>query len=248
MPKKSTTTDATDTATDTATNDAGTPDASQLGSETAAVLATADTTAAQRVQELQWAHQARVSLLTRTAATLKKHLGDDDPQVKSAEAALAAASLKAARVGMAQRQVATVEPQVSASGWALQGRVFDAQLQPVSSFTVFLVDASNNYQQAYGFAYTDTTGYFLLNYPGTNSATKGDSTTKPASAPNLFVAVTDANAQPVYLSTTPFQPVSGAATYQSITLSPGNAPLGDPPSQIRDVAMPKPKPKPKTGA
>ncbi len=243
MPKKTTTTDATtDTVADTFTNAASTPEASQLGSEVAAVLVTADTTAAQRVQELQWAHQARASLLTRTAAALKKQLGDSDPRVKSAEAALAAANLTAARVGMAQRQVATVDPQVSASGWALHGRVFDAQLQPASGFTVFLVDASNTYQQAYGFAYTDSTGYFLLNYPGPDTAAKGTSATaKTAAAPGLFVEVADANAQPVYLSTLPFQPVSGAATYQNITLSPGNAPIGDPPSQIRDVAIPKPK-------
>ena len=50
------------------------------------------------------------------------------------------------------------------NGWALHGRVFNTQLQPISGLTVFLVDASKTYQQAYGFAYTDDTGYFLLNY------------------------------------------------------------------------------------
>jgi hypothetical protein len=231
------------TTTDTATNDAGTPDPSQLGPEITTTLATADTTAAQRVQELQWVHQARVSQLTRTAAALMTQYGSNDSRVKSAEAALAAANLTAARVGMAQRQAATIEPQVSASGWALHGRVFDAQLQPVSGFTVFLVDASKTYQQAYGFAYTDNTGYFLLNYPGPDAATKAGSATsvKAAAAPDLFVEVTDANAAPVYLSTTPFQPVPGTATYQNITLTPGNASIGDPPAQIRNVAMPKPK-------
>jgi hypothetical protein len=242
MPKKTTTnTDAaTDTVTDTTTDAAGTTDVSQLGSEVTAVLITADSTAAQRVQELQWAHQARASLLNRTAAALKKQLGDNDPRVKAAEAALAAANLTAARVGVAQQQVATPDVQVSATGWALQGRAFDAQLKPVSGFTVFLVDGTNTYQQPYGFSYTDDTGYFLLNYAGPDAATKGTSATgKTAGAPSLFVAVVDANAQPVYLGTTPFQPVSGAASYQNITVS--NAPIGDPPAQIRNVAMPKAK-------
>jgi hypothetical protein len=236
MAKKTTTTDA-------ATNDSGTPDASQLGSEVTTALATADTTAAQRIQDLQWVHQARVSQLTRTAAALQAQYGGNDPGVKSAEAAVAAANLTAARIGMAQRQAATIEPQISVSGWALHGRVFDAQLQPVSGFTVFLVDASKTYQQAYGFAYTDNTGYFLLNYPGPDAATKANSATsaKEAAAPDLFVEVADANAAPVYLCTTPFQPVPGTATYQNITLTPGNASIGDPPAQIRKVAIPKSK-------
>ena len=234
MAKKATTTDA-------ATIDASTPDASQLGPEITAALGTADTTAAQRIQDLQWVHQARVSQLTRTAAALKAQYGANDPGVKSAEAAVAAGNLTAARAGMAQRQAATSQPQVSANDWALHGRVFDAQLQPVSGFTVFLVDASKTYQQAYGFAYTDGTGYFLLNYPGPDAATqdKSAASAKQPAAPDLFVEVADAKAQPVYLSTTPFQPVPGSATYQNITLSAGNAPIGDPPAQIRNTAIPK---------
>jgi hypothetical protein len=229
--------------TDSATNDSGTPDASQLGSEITTTLATADTTAAQRIQDLQWVHQARVSQLTRTAAALKAQYGGNDAGVKSAEAAVAAANLTASRVGMARRQAATVEPQVSASGWALHGRVFDAQLQPVSGFTVFLVDASKTYQQAYGFAYTEDTGYFLLNYRGPDAATKANpaNSAKAAAAPDLFVEVADANARPVYLSTTPFQPMPGTASYHNITLTPGNESIGDPPAQIRKVAIPKSK-------
>jgi hypothetical protein len=225
----------------TTTSDAGTPDMSQLGTEITTALATADTTAAERIQQLQQVHQARVSLLTRTAAALKAQYGASDPGVKAAEANVAAASLTAARVGMAQQQAATPDPQVSATGWALQGRVFDAQLKPVSGFTVFLVDASKTYQQAYGFAYTDDTGYFLLNYAGPDAAAQDKSTAsaKSTAAPDLFVEVADAKAQPVYLGTTPFQPAPGSATYQNITLSPGKASIGDPPAQIRNVAIPK---------
>ncbi len=236
MVKKTTTADA-------ATNNAGTPDASQLGPEITTNLATADTTAAQRIQDLQWVYQARVSQLTRTAAALKAQYGGSDPGAKSAESAVAAANLTASRVSMARYQATTVEPQVSASGWALHGRVFDAQLQPVSGFTVFLVDVSKTYQQAYGFAYTDNTGYFLLNYPGPDAATKANSATSAQAGAglDLFVEIVDANARPVYLSTRPFQPVPGTATYQNITLTSGKASIGDPPAQIRHVAIPKSK-------
>lgn len=225
----------------TTTTDLGTPDMSQLGREITTALATADATAAQRIQQLQQVHQARVSLLTRTTAALKAQYGANDPGVKAAEANVEVASLTAARIGMAQQQTVTPDPQVSATGWALHGRVFDAQLKPVSGFTVFLVDAAKTYQQAYGFAYTDDAGYFLLNYAGPDAAAQDKSTIagKTASAPDLFVEIADTKAQPVYLSATPFQPAPGAATYQNISLPPGNASIGDPPAQIRNVGMPK---------
>jgi hypothetical protein len=225
--------------TNTATTGAGTPDASQLGAEITTSLATADATAAQRIQDLQWVHQARVSQLTRTAAALKAQYGATDPGVVAAEAALSATQLTASRVGMAQLQTATAEPQVSANGWAIHGRVFNAQLQPVSGVTVFLVDASKTYQQAYGFAYTEDTGYFLLNYPGAEAATQDKSTpTKQATVTELLVAVVDAKAKPVYLGATDSRPPAGRASYQNIML--GNAPIGDPPASIRKVAIPKP--------
>jgi hypothetical protein len=113
----------------------------------------------------------------------------------------------------------------------------------MSGFTVFLVDGSKTYQQAYGFAYTDDSGYHLLNYPGPDGAAQ-DKSAKADSTPDLFVEVTNAKAEPVYLSTTPFQPSAGGATYLNIVLPEGNVPIGDPPAQIRDVAVP-PTPKPK---
>ena len=183
-----------------------------------------------------------MSQLTRTAAALKAQYGASDPGVVAAEAAVAGTQLTAARVGMAQLETSTAEPQVPANGWALHGRVFNTQLQPISGLTVFLVDASKTYQQAYGFAYTDDTGYFLLNYPGASAAThdKSAAGAKQTTASELFVEVADAKGRPVYLGTAEFQPVAGSASYQNITLSAGNAPIGDPPASIRMVAIPKP--------
>jgi hypothetical protein len=40
------------------------------------------------------------------------------------------------------------------------------------------------------------------------------------------------------LSQAPFVPVVGAATYQAVTLPPGASKLGDPPAELRSVALP----------
>jgi hypothetical protein len=220
-------------ATDSRNTNSGIPDASELGKELVAGLASADTTAAQRVQDLQWIHQARASQLSRTAASLKAKYGADDSRVKTAEAAVAAANLAAARITMVHQQVTTPEPEVEQGGWALHGRVFEPALKPVSGFTVFLVDAAKAYEQAYGFAYTDDTGYFLLNYAGSDPASRGKSANETQAQPELFVEITDSKAKPVYLSPTAFQPVPGSATYQNIVLPADDQAIGAPPAQIR---------------
>jgi hypothetical protein len=104
-------------------------------------------------------------------------------------------------------------------------------LKPHAKYTVFLVDGQKTYQEAYGFAYTDDTGYFLFNVAGAKNT------------PRLFLAMTNTKGEPVYLSTTPFQPNPGSVTYQNITLPSGAQPLGDPPQAIRDIALPSRKSK-----
>jgi hypothetical protein len=220
------------------------PDASQISSELTAGVASADSIAAQRVQNLQWVHLARAAQLARTAASLKAQFGPDDPGVKAAEAATAATTATAARVAMIHRQLSTVDPQVAPKGWVLHGRVFDAKLKPVSGFTVFLVDATKTFQQAYGFAYTDDSGYFRLNYAGPAPASKDKSPAPaPATQPQLFIEIANKKALPVFVSTTVFQPVEGVATYQNITLPDGDQTIGEPPPEIRDVALPQKKKK-----
>ena len=237
-------------ATDSKTNSSATADTADLGDQIASNLAGADDIAVQRVQTLAWAHQARAAQLSRTAASLNTQYGPDDSGVKSAEAAAAAAKATAAQIAVVHQQVTTADPQVAANGWALHGRVFDAELAPSSGYTVFLVDAAKTYQQTYGFAYTDDTGYFLLNYSGrggsyggTTGSGSGKTRSAPASEaaapPELFVEIADNNARPVFLSTTSFQPVIGGATYQNIVLPAGQPPIGDPPPEIRQVAIPK---------
>jgi hypothetical protein len=188
-----------------------------------------------------WIHHARAVQLARTVAALKAQYGPNDPGVKSAEAAVAAAKATASRFGVVHQQFTTADPEVAQNGWALHGRVFNDQLAPASAYTVFLVDAAKAYQQAYGFTYTDDTGYFVLNYqPGdTVSGRKSAAATQTASATELFIEVADRKARPVYLSATAFQPVVGRAAYQNIVLPAGQHPIGDPPEQTRKVAVPK---------
>lgn len=211
--------------------------AEQVHSELTTTLASADSTAADRIQNLQLVHQARVSRLSRTAASLKAQYGPNDPGVKAAEAAVAVTTTTVGRVAMVYQQQKTTTPQVAKNGWALHGRVFDAQLQPVSGFTVFLVDGQKTYQQDIGFAYTDDTGYFLLSDSGTQS--QDQSKTQGAAPAQLFLEIADTKSQPVYLSATPFQPVLGSATYQNVTLPSGGQAIGGPPAAIRKVALPK---------
>lgn len=192
-------------------------------------LTTADTTVVQGIQNLQSVHQARLAQANRTVAALKAQYGADDPRVKTAEAAVAATTTTIGRISMVQQQLVVPAVQVAPAGWALQGRALDSNLQPLTRFTVFLVDANKDFLKQYGFAYTDALGNFMLNYAGD---------AKGAATPPLFIEVVDTQAKPVYLSPMQFVPIPGAASFQNIVLAPGNQPIGDPTDAIRSVAMP----------
>jgi dipeptidyl aminopeptidase/acylaminoacyl peptidase len=211
-----------------------TPTPDQISQTTTAALASADTGSADTILNLKMAHNARLSQLKRTADTLKKQLGPDDPSVKAAEAAVQVGSAKVASISVVHQELDTPTPQVAADGWALHGRVYSSDLKPLAKYTVFLVDIQKIYQEVYGFSYTDNTGYFLFNVSGAKTT------------PPLFLAMTNAKGEPVYLSTTPFQPAPASMTYQVITLPSGTQPLGDPPPAIRNVALPGRKTKPST--
>jgi hypothetical protein len=222
------------TASDAAATNASTT-MSQVQSGFMTALTTADANAAQSVQILQQVHQARLSQLTRKATSLKAQYGANDPRVQAAQSAVTATTATVSRIAMVNQQLTTATPKVSANGWALYGRVFDEQSKPLAKYTVFLVDSQNAYQEVYGFAYTDSTGYFLLSYAGTQAKSASHTATL------LFVEIANAKGQPVYLSPTAFQPAPRSATYQNITVPSGNQPIGDPPEAIRKVALPNKK-------
>jgi hypothetical protein len=208
-----------------------TPSASQFTSAAKTALAGADTNASTAVTNLKLVHQARVTQLNRAAVALKAKFGANDSRTVAAQAALTAQTNVAAKVAVASQQAATPAPTVATGGWALHGRVYDEQLKPSARLTVYLVDNTKAYQQQYSFAYTDATGYFLINYaPPAGQA---------ASTAPLYVAIANTKGEPVYLSKTAFQPASNGATYQNISLAAGEKPLGDPPAEIRQIAIPQ---------
>jgi hypothetical protein len=211
----------------------------QINSSAAAMLTAVDTTSGNRIQNLSLVHQARVSRLKRTASSVTAQYGPQSAQATAAQEAVTAEQTNIARIEVLHQQITTAAPQVAAAGWALHGRVYNAQLKPVSGQTVFLVDGEKNYQSAYGFSYTDNTGYFLINYAGKTPVSAGQiAIASESSAEQLFVQVANTDVKPVYLSSTAFQARLGGAVYQNITLPPGEPPLGDPPEEIRKVALP----------
>jgi hypothetical protein len=219
--------------------------AAKISSDATTALSAADATASQRVQNLNLVQQARLAQLTRTAASISARYGAGSPEAAAAEAKVTASKATIARVATVSQQVSSTAPQVSATGWALYGHVYNAQLQPVSAYTVFLVDAKKAYQSAYGFSYTDSTGYFLISFAGDPASSQNQSqqSSQLGSAgapppPQLFIEIANSNALPVYLSATAFQPTLGTATYQNITLPAGEPPIGDPPAEIRSIALP----------
>jgi hypothetical protein len=214
-----------------------------LTSDAAAAVKTADSIASQRIQTLGLVRQARLAQLTRTAASVSTNFGATSAQATAAQAAITSSKTAIARLATVKDQVSTAAPKVAANGWALYGHVYNAQLQPVTAYTVFLVNAQNTYQQTFGFAYTDDTGYFLISYAPAkkrreDQAEKRDET-QDETFPQLFLEIVNTKAQPVYLSTAPFQPTLGSATYQNVTLPAGEAPIGDPPTAIRNIGIPK---------
>src|SRR5271166_5209034 len=125
-------------------------------------FAAADSLAAQRLQTIGKLHQARIARLTREAAGFAKQGDAGAASLAGARAEIAAEKITVAKAAMLNQRAATADPQVPPSGWALHGRVYSSELAPAAGCTVFLVDPQNAFQSAYGFAYTDPSGYFVL--------------------------------------------------------------------------------------
>jgi hypothetical protein len=144
--------------------------ANQAAPPPASVTIDADTRSAGSVATLGLVQQARLSRLNRDAAAAVATYGQGSSQAAAAQAAVAATQTASSRLTILHQQLTTPPPKVAAAGWALHGRIYDSNLNPLASYTVFLVDSQNNYLSDYGFSYTDSTGYFLINYDGAKKA------------------------------------------------------------------------------
>lgn len=239
------------TTTDGATTGQNPTD--ELTASRQAVASAADAQAADAVSTLGLIQQARLANQSRALALAVAAYGKESTQAKTAAQAVTVTKAASARLAVLSQQVSTSPPTVAAAGWALHGRVYSSDLAPQAGYTVFLVDAQKNYLGEYGFAYTDATGYFLISVAGqkTDSGAAGAGAASqgatPAAAPatqgtssaaQIFLQVADPNANPVLLSEKPFVPTTGRAAYQVLLLPAGGAKLGDPPAELRSVALP----------
>lgn len=208
-------------------------------------LGTADTGATQSIQNLRLIHEARLSQLKRTAATLKQG-GASEADIEAANAAVHLGTARVASIKAVHQQATSSAPQVSATGWALYGHILSSTLKPVPHLTVFLTDANKTYQRDFGFSYTDATGQYVINYQGTGDPAQSK-TEDESSAPQYFVGIVNASGKPIFpipgTTPDPFTPTIGAATSRDIVLPPGEQPVGDPPSFIREIALPNTKEK-----
>jgi hypothetical protein len=207
----------------------------QLTATLPAALGSADSDSADAVGSLVLVLQARLSSRTRAATLAAAQYGSDSTQAKAAQSAIDAGNTAVARTQLASRQINAPKPAVGATGWALQGYVLDSSGTGLNQYTVFLVDEQKAYLREYSFAYTDSTGYFLINYA---ASAQGGATQNASATPNIYLAVANNKAEHVYLGATAFSPVLGHATYQTITLAAGEPILGDLPAEIKRVAMP----------
>lgn len=225
------------------------PAPDQIDASINTALGAGDDGATQSLQHLRLVHEARLSQLKRTAATLKQG-GASAADVQAAEAAVNMATARIASISAVHQQATTPAPQVSATGWALYGRVLNSSLQPVAQLTVFLTDANKTYQSNFGFSYTDSTGQYLINYAGDSGTPQRKATAKATAAAaslELYIGIVNADGNPIYPEpgkpNPPFTPTPGVATYLDVILPAGEKPVGDPPSFIREIALPQVKKK-----
>jgi len=191
----------------------------------------ADSTSASGLQALSQTHQARLAQVTRIAATITRQSGASSAQATAARAVVTSSQATVARVAMLKQRVTAPAPAVPATGWAIYGSVYNSSSAPVQGYSVYFVDSTNTYQNAYGIAYTQADGSYQFVYAGPPAG-------QTAPAPTLYLQVASASGDPIYTSKTAFAPTTGLATYQAITLPVGEKPLGKLPIVLRAVTLP----------
>jgi hypothetical protein len=213
-----------------------TPDVanSELDTGLTTGLAAVDSLTASRLDNLGLVYQARITQLTRAVNSLTAQAGADAKQVVKAKAAVAATQSTVARVQMVKQRTVATAPVVTSGGWAVWGYVYDSKANPLSGYCVFLTDAQGNYQNAYGFQFTDSNGGFTINYAGTNA----EGAQAAATPPTVYLAITNAKAQLVSESAKALALTIGSALYIEITLAAGEPSLGELPGEIKRLAQP----------
>lgn len=182
-----------------------------------------DTQSAQQLTSIGLVRQARINQQKRELATLTATYGATDTRVVALTASLASQHSFVSVLGVARDIATTAAPAVPANGWVLHGRVRDKNLLPVAKLSVSLVDEAKSLLTAYGYSYTDSTGYFTITHDP--AAPGASATSTPLSA---YVQVLNKAGKPLFIDSSAFTIDAGATLYRDVALT-SLSPLGAPP-------------------
>ncbi len=125
---------------------------------------------AQQLTSITLVRQARINQQQREATALTAEYGATDSGVVALNASISDQQSLAGVLGATRDIATTTAPTVPQNGWILHGRVRDKNLQPIATLTICLVDEQKSFLSAYGYAYTDATGYYSITYTPDPSA------------------------------------------------------------------------------
>jgi hypothetical protein len=179
-----------------------------------------------------------VTQANRIATSIAARPGASSALLTAAKAAVSNAQATATRILMMKAQITSPAPTVNAKGWALYGHVYNSSGAAVDAYSVYFVDSTNTYQNAYGIAYTASDGSYRIVNSGPAAGQSAPAT------PQLFLQVGNAAGDPIYTSSSAFTPVTGKATYEDVTLPAGEKVLGKLPTVLRTVILPAVEEKP----
>ncbi len=174
-----------------------------------------------QLTHLTYIRQSRINQQQRELATLTTEFGSTDSSVVTLGDSIKVQLALRSALGVTSAIATTTVPTVPANGWVLQGHVRDNTSQPITGLTVCLVDQQKNFLSTYGYAYTDTSGYYIITYTPDPSAPAPD----PLSA---YLEVLNSSGQAIYIDATAFTLNPGASLFRDLMLA-SQTPLGNPP-------------------
>jgi hypothetical protein len=222
---------------DISSTDKTTPAATAKTLMNDAWAANVDTENAQQLTNLAFVRQGRVNQLQREAAALATEFGAADAAVVTLNDSIKVQQSLTSVLGATRDIAATPSVTVPKNGWVLQGHIRDGGLSPIATLSVCLVDEQKNFLSAYGYAYTDDTGYYIITYTPDPAAP----TPSPLTA---YLEVLNSSSQAIYIDAASFTLNPGTNLTRDLMLA-SQTPLGTPPGTTPTKT---PKPKRSTGA
>jgi hypothetical protein len=188
----------------------------------------ADQLRADELGRLAGVRRAREASLKREEARLAKKHAAGHPRRAYIAGRLAANAGFVRDLDLEASRARTDIPKVAPNGWAVHGYVRDKDLKPVAGLTVALYDGRANWVEQFGYACTDSNGYFRIETQEVG-AVDGP----------LYLRVLTGQAAHLYADKSPLTPLGGALEYREIILAEGAQACAPPTTSPRDpVAAP----------